>query len=223
MTDTEEGRRFLQQIRNDGNDEAADLINTLARQLADARDHAARLDHDLDVVMSERDAAQDALQETHIALGGDGEWVAKIPEEEPPHSGDLHADVPALAAELFAAKSEAEARLAEARAEITRLDAQLGAAPCRGVNAEGKPRCLALAEAKADAASWEQQASDRVKDWHEMKERAEKAEARLADAERYVWLVETDNVPDEVIYGFFMQDKALTDAAIDAVKERGGG
>jgi hypothetical protein len=52
--------------------------------------------------IEERDAAEDALQETHIALGGDGEWTTKIPPEAPPNSGDLLLDVPALATELRA-------------------------------------------------------------------------------------------------------------------------
>ncbi len=50
-----------------------------------------------DQLIAERDRAQDALQATHIAMGGDGEWIARMPPVPPPHSGDLHLDVPALA------------------------------------------------------------------------------------------------------------------------------
>ena len=61
-----------------------------------------RLDDDLSEVMDERDRATEALAQTHIALGGDGEWTGKLPPEPTPHSGDLHDDVPALAEELRA-------------------------------------------------------------------------------------------------------------------------
>lgn len=53
-----------------------------------------------DVVISERDRYEDALQKTSIALGGDGEWVAKTDSEIPPDSGDLSVDVPVLALEV---------------------------------------------------------------------------------------------------------------------------
>ena len=49
--------------------------------------------------LEERDEAEDALQKTHIKLGGDGEWVGKMPSQCPPDSGDLRLDVPALAKE----------------------------------------------------------------------------------------------------------------------------
>jgi hypothetical protein len=52
-----------------------------------------------DELIGERDRAQDALQDTHLALGGDGEWKGKLPPEPAPDSGDLHLDVPELARE----------------------------------------------------------------------------------------------------------------------------
>jgi len=52
-----------------------------------------------DELLGERDRAQDALQDTHIALGGDGEWVGRSPPQPAPDSGDLHLDVPELARE----------------------------------------------------------------------------------------------------------------------------
>lgn len=60
-------------------------------------DHLAEVERAELQLMEERDRAQDALQDTHIALGGDGEWVGRLPPQEPPDSGDLHLDVPALA------------------------------------------------------------------------------------------------------------------------------
>lgn len=69
------------------------------------------LDKSEDQVMLERDSAEDALQETHLALGGDGEWPRKMPPELPPHSGDLRLDVPALAAELSAELARLRDRL----------------------------------------------------------------------------------------------------------------
>lgn len=61
-------------------------------------------------VMRERDWAQNCLQQTHIALGGDGEWCGKMPAEMPPDSGDLHYDVPALAREVIADRDRLAAR-----------------------------------------------------------------------------------------------------------------
>lgn len=65
-------------------------------------DVAARHERELDEAMKERDYAQDVLQDVHIVLGGDGEWKGKLPPQEPPDSGDLHLDVPALARERMA-------------------------------------------------------------------------------------------------------------------------
>ena len=65
-------------------------------------------------VIQERDWAQDCLQKAHIALGGDGEWTCKMPSPEPPDSGDLHYDVPALAEEVRARAERAEALLRDA-------------------------------------------------------------------------------------------------------------
>lgn len=49
-----------------------------------------------------RDRFEEAIAETHRALGGDGEWVGKSPTPPPPDTGDLSVDVPVLAAEVFA-------------------------------------------------------------------------------------------------------------------------
>jgi len=94
-------------------------------------------DDDLAEALTERDWAQDCLQRTHIALGGDGEWTGKLPPEMPPDSGDLHYDVPALAAERMAeigrlqcdlrlavtARDYANDMLDKARAELAHKDA----------------------------------------------------------------------------------------------------
>lgn len=90
-----------------------------------------RLDDDLSEVMDERDRATEALAQTHIALGGDGEWTGKLPPEPTPHSGDLHDDVPALAEELRAEVERLYARDAAHLDEMSALSCQL-----RDANAE---------------------------------------------------------------------------------------
>lgn len=69
-----------------------------AAKLRAGHEPAAECPH-CDEYLTERDRAQDALQETHMALGGDGEWKGKLPPQPAPDSGDLHLDVPALARE----------------------------------------------------------------------------------------------------------------------------
>lgn len=59
-----------------------------------------RADKELEDVMLERDRWEIALSEAHLALGGDGEWVAHLPPQYPPESGDLSQDVPELARQL---------------------------------------------------------------------------------------------------------------------------
>lgn len=61
-----------------------------------------KLERDEMQIAAERDEAEDALQMAHVALGGDGEWSAKIPAEPPPNSGDLKVDVVVLAQNLRA-------------------------------------------------------------------------------------------------------------------------
>lgn len=53
-----------------------------------------------------------------------------------------------------------------------------------------------LAVLRADRDSWEEQASDRLKDWDEMRQQCE---ALRADAERYRWLRERINWEDRII------------------------
>lgn len=80
-----------------------------------ARQEAAGLDKALDGTMALRDAHHDAVQDTHVALGGDGEWT---------NLHDLNKETPELAAqrmkELAAARQEAlDAVLARRRVQET--------------------------------------------------------------------------------------------------------
>lgn len=82
--------------------EATEVI--LRRHFAGLEADMQRADKALDETMEERDAMEAALSETHRALGGDGEWVCRVPEPPPPDSGDLRRDVPALAREVMEAE-----------------------------------------------------------------------------------------------------------------------
>ncbi len=75
-------------------------IGELQEKLAAMQAKVDAAEKDEESALQERDASQDALSAAHIALGGDGEWVAKIPSSDPPSSGDLYLDVPELAREL---------------------------------------------------------------------------------------------------------------------------
>ena len=72
---------------------------------------AVRLcDANVEQEIIERDAANDAIQRIHVALGGDGEWVYRTPPVAPPHSGDLGQDALALAKTIRKAAYAAGAR-----------------------------------------------------------------------------------------------------------------
>lgn len=75
----------------------------------------ARLDASQAALIERRDALEDQIEAIYYALGGDGEWCAKLPPEEPPNSGDLGADALALATEL---REAAEAEAARLRTEL---------------------------------------------------------------------------------------------------------
>lgn len=100
----EQERELIEQRERAKRDEAA---------LAELRAKLEAADADCMEAIKERDWAQDCLRHAHLALGGDGEWTAKIPSEAPPESGDLHLDVPALAKEVLQRAERAEARVAE--------------------------------------------------------------------------------------------------------------
>jgi hypothetical protein len=73
------------------------------------------------VTIDDRDSAEDALQQVHIALGGDGEWVTRMPEPEPPESGDLRKDVPIIAAQIMEEAKRAQEAEDKLRAELADL------------------------------------------------------------------------------------------------------
>lgn len=64
-------------------------------------------------LIDERDRANNALQSAHIALGGDGEWVARSGAVVSGESGDLALDVPVMAADLKAESSSLRKELAD--------------------------------------------------------------------------------------------------------------
>lgn len=95
--------------------QAEATITALQAQLAEAQRALVKEESAHERSLKERDLAQDCLQQTHINLGGDGEWVAKAGSvDQPPDTGDLHYDVPALAAETLERVEYAEKQLAEA-------------------------------------------------------------------------------------------------------------
>lgn len=66
----------------------------------------------------QREAFSDALANTHLSLGGSGEWVHRNPAPPPPNSGDLVFDVPTLAAEVRADRDALHAENARLRADL---------------------------------------------------------------------------------------------------------
>lgn len=76
------------------------------------------------ITIDDRDRAQDALQKTHIALGGDGEWVAKLYATEAGESGDLCVDVPHIAKEIFQEACAAQERADKAELALAEREAQ---------------------------------------------------------------------------------------------------
>lgn len=62
--------------------------------------------------------------------------------------------------------------------------------------------------------------SDAIEDQQPIVEALQQARAHIAealrDAERYRWIVESNEIPDSVNYAIFMSDKGVADAAIDA-------
>src|SRR5689334_606106 len=71
-----------------------------AHQSSPLQERITELERSEDDLVGKRDALEDALAETHVALGGDGEWICRIPPQLPPDSGDLKRDVPELARQL---------------------------------------------------------------------------------------------------------------------------
>lgn len=100
--------------------EAASLLERDGAEIARLRVERDREERECGEVMDERDRYSDALAESHIALGGDGEWAARTWNPSPPDSGDLARDVPALAAAVKRDLDEARKALAEAREALAR-------------------------------------------------------------------------------------------------------
>lgn len=77
-------------------------IDSQAAELAALRKRNGKNEKAWLEAIDERDAAHESLAQTHMALGGDGEWVTRLPREDPPDSGNLLEDVPELAAQYKA-------------------------------------------------------------------------------------------------------------------------
>lgn len=71
--------------------------DAMVARIAELEAEAAKHERDEGAMIDDVDRANDALQQTHIALGGDGVWAARIPTPPPPDTGDLSVDVPVLA------------------------------------------------------------------------------------------------------------------------------
>ena len=108
--------------RRQPNRRAADLLERDGAEIARLRVEREREERECGEVMDERDRYSDALAESHIALGGDGEWAARTWNPSPPDSGDLARDVPALAAAVKRELDEARAALAEAQRDTDHVN-----------------------------------------------------------------------------------------------------
>lgn len=88
----------------------------------------ADYERDMLQVIGERDKAQETITDCAALFGEQYEWVARIPAEYPPDSGDLHLDLPCLIKDMLAeveqlqskyeqCKQQAEIWAQEARAQ----------------------------------------------------------------------------------------------------------
>lgn len=75
-------------------------------------------------VIEERDRFEREVSEIHRALGGDGEFVTKVPPQEPPHSGDPFLDSLAIIDQKLAIVAEARELLNRAKTFVV-LDVQM--------------------------------------------------------------------------------------------------
>lgn len=116
---------------------AADTLSRLTRELAEARENVARLekqserdDKAMDQVITERDAAEDAMQWLDCELGGNGEYYFNTAEPN-----NCPCDPPSMArmiAERVTAEREELSRLAEAERDKARAEL----AECRDIMAK---------------------------------------------------------------------------------------
>lgn len=70
-------------------------------EVARLHERLAAAEREVEEEIQRRDRYHDAITQTHVALGGDGEWRAHVGgAPKPPHSGHLHLDLPVMAANL---------------------------------------------------------------------------------------------------------------------------
>lgn len=87
----------------------------MAKRIAELEEHESEL-------IEERDRFSDALQAAHVALGGDGEWVARPGQTLlAGETGDLSVDIPAIASQQQARIAELEAKVEAEQARADRL------------------------------------------------------------------------------------------------------
>lgn len=93
-------------------EEATREYNRERAENAKLRAAAERLDRDAERAIRNQESAEAAIQTAHVALGGDGEWVARPGQTLPAgETGDLRVDVPALASRLKAENAKLRAAL----------------------------------------------------------------------------------------------------------------
>lgn len=77
------------------------IADALEPLLAAKDSEIANLETEVLEEIGNRDHLGDQITEIYAALGGEGEWCARIPPQEPPNSGDLGEDARFLAAQAM--------------------------------------------------------------------------------------------------------------------------
>lgn len=165
-------------------DRSGDYLSVLTGNIwAMLRNRLAGLEAELDqeqsahlVTIDDRDSAQDALQATHIALGGDGEWVTRMPEPDPPESGDLCKDVPVIAAQIFGEAKAAQERAETLQSELFQARASVGFLSDSILSAESELTRF-RSQLEVNVAAYERLAQACANDIKAEHKRAETAEA----------------------------------------------
>ena len=96
----EENKYERQRIRDAFDSCALEDLDSALRTIAALQKRVEEAEKGEEEKEAECERFSDALAKAHQELGGDGEWVARIPSQPAPHSGDLCLDVPELAREL---------------------------------------------------------------------------------------------------------------------------
>lgn len=78
----------------------------------------AEHERDMLQVIDERDKAEDTITDCAALFGDQYEWVARIPAELPPNSGDLHDDLPCLIKDMLAENERLREALTLANKQI---------------------------------------------------------------------------------------------------------